>query len=619
MLLAGQYRIGRVLGSGGFGITYLALDERLDKTVAVKEFFPRDLAGRSRDGATLVPHTRAEGAAFDKGRTRFLEEAQVLARFDHANIVRVRSFFEANGTGYLVMDYYEGCTLEAYLREQPGERIPERLAVQILMHVLDALRAVHGAGLLHRDIKPQNIYVTQDRRILLLDFGTAREAAGEHSRSEIVTGGYAPWEQYSRRGKQGPWTDVYASAATLYRMVTGERPPDAPDRIHEDTLRPAHEREPSVSERLSQVLQRGLALRPAERPQSAEAFQQSLAAGNKGDGQNEVLGDNTYVGFWTRTGSATRTWIVGSLVFILYAVTVVVGGRNNPEESPSLPDRPAAGQSPGLSPDTDTTALQEPAWDIPSLRATVEGVRFFEGGDDIPPPDQRRYATTFNRRTTRSINVELRLSHPEADGSETARVTCTYYRSDGIVLGKPADEVRPTPGTEATYWGFWWGWEEPGNWAPGTYRVECSAEGRVIAEKTFKIDWDIPSLRATVDSVWIFESGAGETPPDQRRYATTFARPSARYIFVELRLSYPAPGRRVSVPVTCTYYRSDNSVLGEIPRHQIRPEPDWDGQYWSTGWGYQDPGNWAPGTYRVECSAEGRVIAKKTFKIRSGE
>jgi hypothetical protein len=126
-------------------------------------------------------------------------------------------------------------------------------------------------------------------------------------------------------------------------------------------------------------------------------------------------------------------------------------------------------------------------WDIPSLRATVDSVRFFESGYDSPPLDQRRYATTFARRSARYIFVELRLSHPAPDGPESARVTCTYYRSDGIVLGKPADEVRPTPGTEATYWDFWWGWEDPGNWAPGTYRVECSAEGRVIAEKTFQI------------------------------------------------------------------------------------------------------------------------------------
>jgi serine/threonine protein kinase len=280
-LLAGQYRVGQVLGQpGGFGITYLAWDERLEMRVAIKEFFPRELAGRGTDRATLQPHTQSDGSLFAYGLQQFLQEARTLARFDHPNIVRVRNFFEENGTGYLVMDYYEGQSLAAYLAQQPGERLEEDLAVKILLHVLDGLRAVHAEGLLHRDIDPHNVYLTAQGRVILLDFGAARVAVGEKSRSlsVILKPGYAPYEQYATSGKQGPWTDVYACAATLYRMVTGRTATDAPSRILEDTLRPAHELNPEVSRRLGEVLQRALALRPQARPQGAEEFQKLLLA-----------------------------------------------------------------------------------------------------------------------------------------------------------------------------------------------------------------------------------------------------------------------------------------------------------------------------------------------------
>jgi serine/threonine protein kinase len=275
-----QYRVGRVLGSGGFGVTYLAWDERLETRVAVKEYFPRAHAARGGTGATLVPHSGGDRPLFAYGLEQFLGEARTLARFDHPNIVGVRTYFEANGTGYLVMDYYDGQSLSGYLDGQPGGKLPERRAIQILMPVLDGLRAVHAEGVLHRDLKPANVYLTSEGRVILLDFGAARAAVGERSQSlsEIYTAGYAPFEQYSRRGQQGPWTDVYACAGTLYRMVTGQAPLDAPERAMGAPLVAAHELEPTVSDRLSRALERGLALRPVDRPQSAQAFQRLLMA-----------------------------------------------------------------------------------------------------------------------------------------------------------------------------------------------------------------------------------------------------------------------------------------------------------------------------------------------------
>jgi serine/threonine protein kinase len=294
-LLAGQYRIGQVLGQpGGFGITYLAWDERLETRVAIKEFFPRDLAGRGTDRATLLSHTERDGALFDYGLKQFLQEARTLARFDHPNIVRVRNFFEANGTGYLVMDYYEGQSLAAYLAQQPAGRLGERVAIDILLRVLDGLRAVHAAGILHRDIDPHNIYLTAEGRIILLDFGAARVAVGEKSRSlsVILKPGYAPYEQYASSGKQGAWTDVYACAATLYRMVTGQVPPDAPGRVLEDTLVPPARIRREVSAHVSDSIVAGLAVRPEHRPQTVREFQDRLM-GTGAEPQNEPVAGPT--------------------------------------------------------------------------------------------------------------------------------------------------------------------------------------------------------------------------------------------------------------------------------------------------------------------------------------
>jgi TonB family protein len=196
----------------------------------------------------------------------------------------VRDFFEENGTAYLVMDYYEGKTLKAFLQEQPEGRMDPEIGTEIMLRVLDGLKEVHAEGYLHRDIKPSNIYLTQEGRPILIDFGAARLALGEKSRSlsVVMTEGYAPYEQYRREGDQGSWTDVYGAGATLYRMVTGEKPPPATDRVVDDTLRPAHEVSSEVPKGLSRAITDALATGNKERPQSAEALQDRLREGLRG-------------------------------------------------------------------------------------------------------------------------------------------------------------------------------------------------------------------------------------------------------------------------------------------------------------------------------------------------
>lgn len=278
-VLNSRYRVGRVLGKpGGFGVTYLAFDPRLRTRVAIKEYMPRDVAARSTDGKSVVLYSEDEEESFQYGLERFLDEARMLAQFDHANIVGVRDFFEANGTAYLVMEYYEGKTLKAYLQEQPDVRMDPEVAVEIMLRVLDGLREVHAEGYLHRDVKPDNIYLTEEGRPILLDFGAARLALGEKSRSlsVVMTEGYAPYEQYRREGDQGTHTDAYGVGATLYRMVTGRTPPAATDRVVEDSLEAPHEVNSAVSKSLSRTIEGALAPGNKERTSTVEALQKQL-------------------------------------------------------------------------------------------------------------------------------------------------------------------------------------------------------------------------------------------------------------------------------------------------------------------------------------------------------
>ena len=283
-LLHGQFLVGRVLGKpGGFGITYLGWDLGLHRRVAIKEFFPRDIAGRDTDRTTVTPDSTDDAEGFRYGLEQFQAEARTLARLDHPNIVRIHQVLAAHGTAYLVMEYYPGLTLAEHLDRQPGSRLPEATALALMQQILDGLRAVHAEGLLHRDIKPQNIYLAATRggnaRPVLIDFGAARQVAGERSRSlsVLLTEGYAPLEQYSRRGHQGPWTDIYAAAAVLYRMLTGSAPPDAHDRTQGEPLPPAARF--GVSATVSAALDRALAMAAGERPQSVVELQEALAGG----------------------------------------------------------------------------------------------------------------------------------------------------------------------------------------------------------------------------------------------------------------------------------------------------------------------------------------------------
>jgi serine/threonine-protein kinase len=262
----GKYQIEKVLGQGGFGITYQARDTVLQRQVAVKELFPD---GSTRQNLGLIPPNSLGISGFLEAKTRFLTEARTLAQFNHPGIVRVFEVFEANNTAYLVMEALTGETLGTKIAR--AKKLPEETVKKLALELCDALSVVHGVGLLHRDIKPDNIFLTSNARVVLIDFGSARSfRASERTRhTQLVTPGYAAPEQYASDAKFGEYTDVYGVAASLYHALTGTQPPSAGDMFAGTKLKPISS---NVSASLRSGIEQGLKAHIDERPQNAKTL-----------------------------------------------------------------------------------------------------------------------------------------------------------------------------------------------------------------------------------------------------------------------------------------------------------------------------------------------------------
>lgn len=271
-----QYTIEHVLGAGGFGITYRAEHRGLGKHFAIKEYFPQDFAFREE---TQVKAKTSSEDDYEWGLKRFLDEARMLARFSHQSIVKVHHIFETFGTAYLVLEYIEGSSMGVWLKELNAPPSQEVLD-QMLPPLFGALAAVHEQGLLHRDIAPDNIYIRTDGTPVLLDFGSARDAIGQKTKtiSAVIKSGYSPPEQYTTDAEtQGPWTDIYALASTLYMAVTGKPPQESTGRQLTDKLIPAAEiAKGKYRESFLQAIDWALKLRPDERPQTVEAWRAAM-------------------------------------------------------------------------------------------------------------------------------------------------------------------------------------------------------------------------------------------------------------------------------------------------------------------------------------------------------
>lgn len=332
-----QYSIKEVLGQGGFGITYIAEDTRLRQLVAIKEFLPEELALRG-EGNTVQSRSTLHRKDFLHFKARFLDEARILARFRHPNIVRIQNYFEENGTAYLVMEYEDGQSLETYVRRF-GATLPQKKIVNILLPLLDGLEVLHASGMIHRDIKPSNIFIRKDNSPVLLDFGAAREAMGGQNKSltYILTPGYAPMEQYYTEAKrQGPWTDIYALAAVIYHIVTGQKPVEANLRSAEmlrnktDPLPPLETLgKDQYSSHFLQTINKALMILPDDRPANINIWRQALLSDEempKTNGQKPLLDRNASTIRNTVHSSVGFNFLVAPVAILLGCITGTLAG-----------------------------------------------------------------------------------------------------------------------------------------------------------------------------------------------------------------------------------------------------------------------------------------------------
>ncbi len=339
-VLNNRYIVGRVLGQGGFGITYVAFDSQLQARVAVKEYMPSDIATRV-EGTTvsIMMDTRAED--FTYGAERFQEEARTLAKFiGHPNIAGVSSYFDQNDTSYFVMDYIEGVSFKSYIANNGG-KVSVDETLNVMIPVLRALTAVHAEGFIHRDVTPDNIYISKDGNVKLLDFGSARYSIGDKSKSldVILKVGYAPKEQYIRRGRQGPYTDVYSCAACFYAALTGYLPPESLERLDHDELVPVSQAGVDIPEWLDKAILKGLAVQPEDRFQSAAEFLDAI--------ENQLVVDVPTVGAPAQPAKKKVNPLmlggIAAAVVVVLGLGMVLGGRGGG----TSPDSSAPGTSGG--------------------------------------------------------------------------------------------------------------------------------------------------------------------------------------------------------------------------------------------------------------------------------
>ena len=370
-----EFEIGQQAGSGGFGVTYVALDVMLGRRVAVKEYLPWECGSRRADGG-VGPRSAAHAKDYGWGLSRFLEEARALARFDHPNVVRVYRVFEALGTAYLVTEYVEGPEGQAWSladeMESAGPLSESR--VRGLVEALSSgLSEVHDAGLTHCDIKPANVMLRADRSPVLIDFGAARQALSHHSRSvtSVVSPGYAPIEQYGTNSRQGPWTDVYALGAVAYEALSGRVPYEAPDRTGEDPLPPLSAVAAGrVSVAFASAVDSALSFRGEDRPRDLAAWLGMWSGAPSvpvaGGGRRDAGGDAVGSGLPGEVPSPSGAEATVPPRVVLPSPGDAEAAGSPPGEAPSRSDAEALGLLGGGVPEPGPSR-----WRVPGVAAAV--------------------------------------------------------------------------------------------------------------------------------------------------------------------------------------------------------------------------------------------------------
>lgn len=465
VVLNNRYIVGRVLGIGGFGITYIAYDTKLESTVAIKEYLPKELALRSSDNVSVSPHSDNTANDFKHYMDSFIKEAKILAKFNNeSGIVSVQDIFKENGTVYIVMYYVNGLTLEEHLAKN-GNKLPAEEVVQIMTVIMESLKKVHDAGVIHRDISPDNIYITPDNKIKLLDFGAARYFLGEEKStvSVVLKRGYAPLEQYNnKKENQGPWTDIYSIAATMYRAITGVKPPEALERMTEDELKSPAELGISVPSHIESAIMQGLSLKFTDRPKTLNEFIKQLEPVDK----TEIIKKDSF----KETNAKYRRIKVKALglmavAMVLLTISIVFSliqegnssilkdGKNNsgkyaslqnqsdllevnPSEAPSSSDDNSFINSDGSSQTEDQTeVMPEPI--TTQTPGIVEETENTPDPEEIPSVTQSPNPTQLPEKTQTPTAVEA------PDKTKTPEVTDTPSQT-------PAAAQKPEPKPEET-------------------------------------------------------------------------------------------------------------------------------------------------------------------------
>ncbi len=389
-VLANRYILGRVLGQGGFGVTYVAFDQQTRSRVAIKEYLPGEIAFRTPGNLTLQVYSADQQEDFDYGRNQFLAEAKILSEFvgnDH--IVGILSFFEGNGTAYFAMEYMEGQTLKQYLLER-NHPLTVAEANKILLPIMEALDWVHSKGIIHRDISPDNIMLRKDGTAKLIDFGAARNSTSNKSRSldVILKPGFAPLEQYTRRGRQGPYTDVYAMAATYYYSITGKVPPDAIERSEEDTLIPPSKLGVKLSQDLENTLLRALNVSATGRYLTMRAFYQDMMQASM---DSEALNRDRKKK--RKLGAGMALLALAAVLTVVFFFPDIVPFIRRPEETEVIPNTEVSPETPSFAEPAETVVTNQntEAEEVPE-QETVEqpveepkhGMSLVSGDYDTP-------------------------------------------------------------------------------------------------------------------------------------------------------------------------------------------------------------------------------------------
>ncbi len=277
-VLNNRYYIGKAIGEGGFGITYVGFDINLEIKTAIKEYFPKGCASRNAENSNSIVPNEDKTEKFEAGKEKFISEARILAQLDNVSgVVSVKDFFQENDTAYIVMEFVEGQTLKEYLKNRGG-RIAADEAVELLKPIIKAMAQVHRAGIIHRDISPENIMITPSGSAKLIDFGSVRLSEDEDKSGTVqLKPGYAPPEQYSSKGEQGAWTDVYALCATLYRAVTGTTPTSSIERMKGAALKTLSEAGADILPIRDRAIMIGLELDHKKRFNNMDALGNALS------------------------------------------------------------------------------------------------------------------------------------------------------------------------------------------------------------------------------------------------------------------------------------------------------------------------------------------------------